>query len=180
MKAKYITVHNTGNVTPKADALGHAEYLKGGSAGSTGWHFTVDDKRVVQHIPATEIAYHAGDGGNGPGNTTSIGVEICENEDGDYARAEANAIQLIRQLMVEHSIPIENVVPHQKWTGKYCPHKILPRWDSFINEIRLADVPEWARPSVLKALNKKVLRDPKGDETLYRVLVILDQLKILG
>lgn len=136
MVPKYITVHNTDNENKGADALGHAAFLKGGSAGSTGWHFTVDDKRIVQHIPCNENAYHAADGAYGPGNSTSIGIEICMNSDGDYAKAEGNAIDLIRYLMKEYNIPIENVVPHKHWYDKNCPSRILPRWDSFIQTIK--------------------------------------------
>ncbi|MCV3202536.1 N-acetylmuramoyl-L-alanine amidase family protein, partial [Bacillus amyloliquefaciens] len=31
----------------------------------------------------------------------------------------------------EQGISLANVVPHQRWSGKYCPHKLLDRWDSF-------------------------------------------------
>lgn len=132
MAPKYITVHNTGNDSKGADAAAHSKYLHGGAGGSTGWHFVVDDLNVIQNIPADEVAYHAGDGGNGPGNSTSIGIEICENEDGDLEKAISNAVFLIRQLMEQYKIPLENVVPHQKWNGKYCPRKILPRWNEFV------------------------------------------------
>jgi N-acetylmuramoyl-L-alanine amidase len=186
MFPKYITVHNTDNENKGADSIGHAAYLKGGSAGSTGWHFTVDDKRIVQHIPCNENAYHAADGANGPGNTTSIGIEICVNSDGDYAKAETNAIDLIRYLMNEYKIPIENVVPHKHWYNKNCPSRILPRWDSFIHTIQagskpdpFAAAPEWARASLNKAMNKKAVSDPNGDLTFYRMLVVLDKLSLL-
>ncbi|BAF60354.1 putative peptidoglycan-binding domain-containing protein [Pelotomaculum thermopropionicum SI] len=136
MEPKFITVHNTGNTNKGANARGHAEFLKAGKSGSTGWHFTVDDKEIIQHIPAGENAYHADDGADGPGNTTSIGIEICENEDGDYRKAEANAVLLIRHLMAEFKIPVENVVQHRYWSGKYCPHRIIPRWAEFIETIQ--------------------------------------------
>ena len=50
------------------------------------WHYTVDDHAIVQHLPDYETAYHAGDGKDGPGNTTSIGIEICVNAGGDFAQ----------------------------------------------------------------------------------------------
>ena len=138
MTPKYITVHNTGNTAKGADALAHATFLKN-SKETTGWHFTVDDKRIIQHIPCWENAWHATDG-HGPGNMQSIGIEICVNSDGNYAKAEANAVELIRYLMSKYSIPVTNVVPHQKWYPvKYCPYKILPRWNEFINEIKQPD-----------------------------------------
>ena len=138
MTPKYITVHNTGNTAKGADALAHVAFLKN-SKESTGWHFTVDDERITQHIPCWENAWHCTDG-HGPGNMSSIGIEICVNSDGNYAKAEANAVELIRYLMGKYNIPIANVVPHQKWyTAKYCPYKILPRWNEFINEIKQPD-----------------------------------------
>ena len=138
MTPRYITVHNTGNVNKGADALAHATFLKN-SKDTTGWHFTVDDKRIIQHIPCWENAWHATDG-RGPGNVYSIGIEICVNSDGDYDKAEANAVELIRYLMDKYKIPLTNIVPHQKWyPAKYCPYKILPRWNEFINEIKQPD-----------------------------------------
>ncbi|MBC9785850.1 N-acetylmuramoyl-L-alanine amidase [Heliobacterium chlorum] len=187
----FITVHNTGNSSAGADAAGHAAFIKSPGAGTTSWHFSVDDHQIIQHIPTNENAWHAGDGGNGPGNRTSIGVEICENSDGNLAQAEANAIDLIIDLMKQYNIPLTNVVPHKHWTGKDCPHLILPRWDAFIASIanrkqereleaKLATVPDWARDSLKKLMNKTVVDDPTGDTTFYRVIVILDRLGLIA
>jgi N-acetylmuramoyl-L-alanine amidase len=38
--------------------------------------------------------------------------------------------------MKKHNIPIGQVVPHKKWSGKDCPHKLLPHWSEFINKIK--------------------------------------------
>lgn len=136
MIPKYITIHNTGNSKKGADADMHTEYVDT-ATGYVSWHFTVDDNSIYQELPTNESAWHAGDGANGTGNRQSIGIEICENTGGDYEKAEENAIALIVYLMNKHNIPIENVVPHQKWSGKYCPHKILDYgWDKFIDKIR--------------------------------------------
>ncbi|MCW2279118.1 peptidoglycan recognition protein family protein [Heliophilum fasciatum] len=191
MTSTFITVHNTGNSSKGADATGHAAYIKSTYAGTTSWHFSVDDHQAIQHIPTNENAWHAGDGTNGPGNRTSIGVEICENSDGNQAQAEANAIDLIIDLMKQFNIPLANVVPHKHWTGKECPHLILPRWDAFIAAItkrqqerdlaeRLAKVPDWARGSVKKLLLNSVVDEPSGDLTFYRVIVVLDRLGLIA
>lgn len=74
--------------------------------------------------PTTRRAYHAGDGKAGPGNTTSIGIEICVNAGGDFEAAKANAAALVRLLMEEHGIPLDNVVQHNRWNGKDCPKTI--------------------------------------------------------
>lgn len=103
------------------------------------WHFTVDQNEIYQSIPTNEVGWHAGDG-RGLGNMQSIGVEICVNSDGDFTRAKENAVWLIRYLMEKHNIPISRVVPHKHWSGKDCPHEILPYWNSFIQQIKAGSV----------------------------------------
>ncbi|WP_342494030.1 N-acetylmuramoyl-L-alanine amidase [Bacillus sp. FSL R5-0447] len=129
MNPAYITVHNTANTAKGANAAMHARYEKNPET-PTSWHFTVDEKEIYQHLPLNENGWHAGDG-NGTGNRKSIGIEICENSDGDFEKAMANAQWLIKKLMKEQGISLANVVPHQHWSGKYCPRKLLDRWDSF-------------------------------------------------
>ncbi|OIK22129.1 N-acetylmuramoyl-L-alanine amidase [Bacillus amyloliquefaciens] len=129
MNPAYITVHNTANTARGASAAMHARYEKNPET-PTSWHFTVDDKEIYQHLPLNENGWHAGDG-HGTGNRKSIGIEICENSDGDFEKAVANAQWLIKKLMKDQGISLANVVPHQHWSGKYCPRKLLDRWDSF-------------------------------------------------
>ncbi|MBT0952071.1 N-acetylmuramoyl-L-alanine amidase [Bacillus velezensis] len=130
MNPAYITVHNTANTARGANAAMHARYEKNPET-PTSWHFTVDEKEIYQHLPLNENGWHAGDGNSGTGNRKSIGIEICENSDGDFEKAVANAQWLIKKLMKEQGISLANVVPHQHWSGKYCPRKLLDRWDSF-------------------------------------------------
>ncbi|MET3699506.1 N-acetylmuramoyl-L-alanine amidase [Bacillus oleivorans] len=134
MTPKYITVHTTRNLSKGANARMHSKYLKGTDTTQKSWHLTVDDKEVIQHIPFDVNGWHAGDG-QGKGNRQSIGIEICENEDGDFDKAVENAIELIRYLMNKFNISIENVVPHKHWSGKYCPVRLLPKWNEFIKKI---------------------------------------------
>lgn len=130
-----ITVHNTGNSRKGADAEAHTKYVDNTTA-YVSWHFTVDDKQIIQELPTTENAWHAGDGGKGPGNRTSLSIEICENEGVNWKQARANAIDLIIYLMRETGIMLGSVVPHQKWSGKKCPHIILAEgWTNFIDDI---------------------------------------------
>lgn len=150
MTPKYITVHNTANTSKGANAKAHANYLNGGAGGrSASWHFTVDDTEIYQHLPLNESGWHAGDG-NGAGNRQSIGIEICENSDGDFAKAVANAQALISKLMSEYNIPFANVVPHKHWSGKHCPRKLLDNWSDFKAGITGA-APVKTKPTVLKS-----------------------------
>lgn len=111
----YITIHETGNAAKGADAAAHGAYLDSaaGEDALVSWHYTVDDHAIVQHLPDYETAYHAGDGKDGPGNTTSIGIEICVNAGGDFEAAKANAAALVRLLMEEHGIPAGQCSPAQ-------------------------------------------------------------------
>ncbi len=139
MTPKYITMHNTGNTAKGADARAHASYLSSGASGQkVSWHYTVDDEVIYQHLSDTEQGWHAADG-RGPGNSQSIGIEVCMNEGIDQARAEANAAQLVAQLMHKHGIPLANVTTHQHWhPSKYCPALILPHWDKFVAAVQTA------------------------------------------
>ena len=88
MTPRYITVHSTQNYSRDADALRHALALKRGALRSPRrrggnrigyliWHYSIDEDRVVQHMPTYEQGEHADF--DGPGNRYSIGVEMCEN-----------------------------------------------------------------------------------------------------
>ena len=134
---KYITIHETGNAAKGADAAAHAAYLDSdaGERDLVSWHYSVDDHAIVQNLPDAETAYHAGDGKSGPGNATSIGVEICVNAGGDFEAAKANAAALVRLLMEEHGIHIDHVVQHNHWNGKDCPKTIRATpgaWEAFL------------------------------------------------
>ena len=133
----YITIHETGNAARGADAAAHGSYLNSaaGEAALVSWHYTVDDHAIVQHLSDGETAYHAGDGSKGTGNARSIGVEICVNADGDFAKARENAASLVRLLMEEHGTPIGHVVQHNHWNGKDCPYTIRHTsgtWEAFL------------------------------------------------
>ncbi|MGM0816057.1 MAG: peptidoglycan recognition protein family protein [Bacillota bacterium] len=149
MNPLYITVHNTANTDQGANALRHVNYVKKPNT-ATSWHYTVDENVIYQHLPLNENGWHAGDG-RGTGNMKSIGIEICENSDGNFEKAVENAQWLIRQLMQEQGIPLANVVPHKRWSGKNCPRKLLNRWDSFKAGIATAHTGKKATAKPVKA-----------------------------
>lgn len=153
MKPLYITVHNTANTAKGANAASHASFVKRSSTG-VSWHYTVDDGVIYQHLPLNENGWHAGDG-RGTGNMKSIGIEICENSDCNFEKAVENAQWLIRQLMQDLGIPLANVVPHKRWSGKQCPRKLLNRWDSFKADIATAHTSKKATAKPTKATPAK-------------------------
>jgi N-acetylmuramoyl-L-alanine amidase len=151
MMPEYITIHDTAN--PNATAIAHGNYLAKNSITErlpTSWHFTVDDKDIVQHLPLNESGYHAGDG-NGPGNRKSIGIEICEFTDTNKrGNAEKIAVQLTAYIANKLSIPLSKIVQHYYWTSKNCPRVLRSRpggWDNFIKDVKIGmgkkDAPEW-------------------------------------
>ena len=152
---EYITIHETDNESRGAGAAAHAAYIKSGAVGTTSWHYTVDDKEVVQHIPDEEIANHTGDL---LGNKTSIGIEICVNADGDYSKAVANAVTLTRELMQRHRTPVGKVVQHAHWIKKDCPRRLRKAgWADFIAEVAMDEQTRF------EAMYKTMIAKQHGD-----------------
>ncbi len=134
-----ITVHHTDNEKRGADARAHAKFLKTtghyvhkGKTTWVSWHFTVDDKRAVRHLPLAEVGYHSPNG-----NAKSLGVEVCMNEGIDQEAAFLRAARLVAALLYDHKLDLTAVVPHHHWTRKNCPSLLLTngkpgaKWESF-------------------------------------------------
>ncbi len=149
---QYITIHNTSNDRAGADANAHSRFVRekgcyvlpSGKQNFVSWHFTVDDKCVIKHLPVNERAIHAG-----AGNAVSIGIEICMHKGIDQAAANARAERLVAALMHDLNIAPANVRPHKAWTGKACPVLLLSTFDGFVRnsdrmcrEVRAYVVPE--------------------------------------
>jgi hypothetical protein len=135
IEPRFITIHNTDNTGRGADARAHAVYVKGQDAQNrkVSWHYTVDDKRCIKHLPINEKGWHAG---SSEGNKKSIGIEICMNQGIDQAAANQRAASLAAILMYDLSIPLNNVVTHKHWTGKQCPRLLINSWDQFKEQIQ--------------------------------------------
>jgi len=179
MAVDYITVHNTGNNQKGADAKMHNNYVHK-EIGKVSWHFSIDDNIIYQELPITEIALHAGDG-HGDGNRKSVGVEICEV--GNWKKSRENALKLIKYLMLNvESLKGDNItktiVPHQHWSGKYCPRIILAEPKGFAGFI--SDLKDIMKPAENKDLdfkeactiigksNPKITVSPEFWETNYK------------
>ena len=124
-----ITIHDTANTQKGANAKAHAKYIKT-IKDKTSWHYTVDDKSIYQHLPDEEKSYHTS---RAIANESSIAIEICVNEDGDFEKAVTNAVWLVRELMKKHNIVANNIKMHRDWTGKNCPASLgAEQWNDFI------------------------------------------------
>ncbi len=150
MTPRYITIHSTQNYT--ADAARHCLALKRGALrtnqrpGYLIWHFTVDDKVAIQHMPTSEQGIHADFGG--PGNRLSIGIEMCEHRGNNRSATIERTARLTAVMMKRHNIPLRNVVPHYHWPrkgkkppNKNCPHFLLDngkpgkKWRAYLNRV---------------------------------------------
>lgn len=154
LHATYITIHSTDN--PGATALQHARGMAAGAfrgktkwnrTGYMTWHFTVDDVQAIQSLPLNIQGEHADH--DGPGNTSSIGIEICEFHNPQrQAAAIERAARLAAWLARDRGIALDHIVPHQHWpqwhfhgNQKNCPRILLehgvpgPRWAAFIRRI---------------------------------------------
>ncbi|MEM7384517.1 MAG: peptidoglycan recognition family protein [Verrucomicrobiota bacterium] len=145
MRPRYITIHSTQNYRPGAGAYTHMLALNRGKLG-VSWHFTVDDKLTIQHLPTNEQGVHADF--DGPGNKYSIGIEMCENRGNNRTITIDKTARLTAFLMHRYRIPLKNVVPHYHWPrygkrppNKNCPHFLLdggrpgPRWAQFKRKV---------------------------------------------
>lgn len=133
---KYITIHETANTGRGANAQAHANLQSNGNPREASWHYSVDDKQVIQSFKDTAICWHAGSG-----NSQSIGIEICVNSDGDFNKAVDNAAALVRLLMARHKLDVSKVVQHNHWTGKDCPHYLRSgkkgiNWNQFKDKLK--------------------------------------------
>lgn len=188
MKPAWITVHNTDNATSGADAEAHAKfvtktgyYMYKGKQHWVSWHYTVDDGKVIKHLPIYEVAYHAGDAAN----QSSIAIEICMNAGIDHAAANDRAARLVAVLLHDLKMKADKVRTHKSWTGKKCPSQLLSDannldWDGFVDKVAdhlssiteaptddivsadIKDIPDEAQVAA-QALSAEVREDMEND-----------------
>lgn len=135
----YLTIHQTGNTDEGSNAMAHHS-LQARSGVDYGWHWQVDDEFAIQTHDHDFKIWNAGDG-RGKGNTESISIEICVNSDGDYVQSVENGAKLAAMILKEENINISNMVQHNYWSGKDCPHEIRYgkdgiTWTDFVNKVK--------------------------------------------
>lgn len=138
----FITIHEssdgTGFATPDRTIEYYENRLLNPPQGleKIGYHFMLDDSRVVQFIPLNYRTAHAG---STEGNN-SIGIERLVNCNVDFPSAISNQAKLTATLMRMYDIPLDHVVPHKHWSGKECPARLLAGmhggWDGFISQVK--------------------------------------------
>lgn len=148
MKPTTITIHSAYSRFNAKDLNAYCRST-GCADRPASWHFSVDEKEIWQSVPFNEPTWHAGDGINGPGNLTSISIEIC-----DYAMLASPKNEKLFKKAVEHAAklcayliktipslkPFPNCLKqHWHWSGKNCPSWIRAgkpvSWDQFIKMV---------------------------------------------
>lgn len=137
-KPQAIIIHNAATPNGTAKALNNALH---NSKEYKSWHFSVDDKDVIESLPLNRNAFATGDGAYGLGNRTGIHIEIAKDNDNDskeeWLKARDNGAKLAAELLHDYGWGIGNLKKHQDYkmtdgSYKYCPHKILDEgWDDF-------------------------------------------------
>lgn len=133
-----IVIHNAATPNGTAKALNKALH---NSKEYKSWHFSVDDKDIIQSLPLNRNAFATGDGAFGMGNRTGIHIEIAKDNDTDsreeWLEARNNGARLAAELLHKYGWGIDHLKKHQDYkmtdgTYKYCPHKILDEgWAEF-------------------------------------------------
>ena len=135
---KFIVIHFTANNGDTAK--NNADYFANNNNLSASAHYFVDEKEVWQSVNDGDTAWHCGGTSyKHPScrNANSIGVEMCSRKDSSgkyYIKEETikNTIELVKTLMAEHNIPIENVIRHYDVTGKNCPAPLVENADKWV------------------------------------------------
>lgn len=140
-KVQYITIHNTDDIDEAPgtnDAEQYARATWNGNMRDVVVHYYIDETDCWQLLRENEVAWHAGDGPNGIGNTTTLAVEIIMDGSGSVAdkEAEDRGALLAAILLNKHGLSIDKLVNHKKWSGKNCPAYILPHWNSFVEKVK--------------------------------------------
>lgn len=133
-----ITMHNTSNENKGADADAHSRFVRKtgyymwkGKKRWVSWHYTVDDKQVIKHLPIHELALHAG-----RANGSSIAIEVCMHSDNDQQSANDRAARLVAVLLFDLGLNTQDIKTHKYWTNKNCPILLLEDFGAFTAKVK--------------------------------------------
>lgn len=136
-KVEWITIHNTPDINEAAgtnDAEQYARATFNGNMNGVSVHYYIDETGCWQILRENEMGYHAADGKTGPGNSTSLAIEIVMDGSGNSSDrgAEDRGARLAASLLYKHGLGIDRLTTHNHWyPKKYCPCFILPHWSAF-------------------------------------------------
>lgn len=128
MEVKGICIHNTSNFK---DARANKELIEGLQQIGVllSIHFLVDDKEVIQMTDLNKMTFHTGKALDF-GNQHCISIEICHNfEEEKYEIAERNAVDLIKNLMIQFDLSYKDIYFHKDFDPNAdCPRGIIYKY----------------------------------------------------
>lgn len=141
---QYIVIHYTANNGDTA--LGNCNYFATANRNASA-HYFVDENNIFQSVLDNNIAWSVGAKKYIHPycrNNNSISIEMCSRKDSNgvyYIKDEVvtNAVELTKELMKKHNIPMENVLTHALVTGKNCPEPFVrnpEQWTAFKNRLK--------------------------------------------
>lgn len=140
-KVEYVTIHNTADIQEAKGTNDAEQYTRATwpnqNMKDVRVHYYIDETDCWQNLREDEVGWHAGDG-KGPGNETSLAIEIIMDGTGSAAdqAAEDRGALLAAILLDKHGLTIDRMVPHKHWSGKECPIYILPHWEAFVAKVQ--------------------------------------------
>lgn len=152
-KIDYLVIHYVGAT---GGAKANAKYYGSSAVGASAHYFVghaSENTAVFGSVDEADTAWHCGrsDGKyKHPTcrNANSIGIEMCCHQTASglwYFDPETvdRTVELARDIMTRHGIPIANVVRHYDVTGKLCPRPYVDNeaaWSAF--KLRLTESEE--------------------------------------
>ena len=171
-KVEYVTIHNTDDILEAKGTNDAEQYARAtwpnANMGDARVHYFIDETDCWQQLREDEVGWHAGDG-RGPGNDSSLAIEIIMDGSGSAADkgAEERGALLAAILLNKHGLGIDRLKTHKEWSGKYCPLYILPRWSAF--KTKVENYLKQVNGSIAEKAETPEKAEPSG--TIYRVQV---------
>lgn len=150
---KYIVVHYTANNGDTAK--GNCNYFATSGRNASA-HYFVDENSIYQSVEDSDTAWSVGATSYTHAdcrNNNSISVEMCSRKDTSgsyYIKDETvnNTVELVKELMIRHNVPIANVIRHYDVTGKKCPEPFVRdkvQWTAFKKRLEEEEMVEQAQ-----------------------------------
>ena len=131
---KGIVIHNTGSDLSARQVFNYMNKTKS----SSGCHYLIDDKEIIEVMPLDYCVYHTGKGIDWSCKNT-IAIEIVSNvDDTKYLKGQDRAINLIKELMERYDLTTNDLYFHNDFANVYCPSDILRIYGNkknFIKEV---------------------------------------------
>ena len=142
-KVAGVTIHNTNRIAVAAGTTPAEQYTRATwpncNMGTVRVHYYVDEAGAWQNLREDEVGWHAADGTYGPGNNTTIAIEIIMNSETDMpdVRSEENGALLTALLLRRYGLTTAQVYQHHDWYPKKdCPLYIRPHWAKFLQRVQ--------------------------------------------